>query len=279
VDDRILAPLLQRLTPALAALTFAALLLLERRRPLRQGVEPKVRRLGRNLAMLGTSAACVAVLNSAFLAGVVGWVEWAQVGLLPMAGLPQAWRIAVGVVLLDYTLWHWHRWNHLVPFLWRFHAVHHADRDLDASTGARFHWGEMTLSVGYRSMQVVLIGADSLTLAAWQALLIPSVLFHHSNVRLPLHLERILVPFVVTPRMHEIHHSDVRAETNSNWSSLFTVWDRLHRTLRLDVPHEVVTIGLPAYRRAEAVVLGRMLVEPLRRQPDYWQGRLTRNDA
>lgn len=268
--------LLQWVTPVLAGFTFAALLFVERRRPLRRRVEPQARRVGRNLVLLGTSAACVAALNAAFLAGVVAWTERSGAGLLGAAGLSKAWRLALGVVLLDYTLWHWHRWNHLVPFLWRFHAVHHADRDLDVSTGARFHWGEMTLSVGYRALQVVVIGADSLTLAVWQALLIPSVLFHHSNVRLPPAAERALVPFVVTPRMHEIHHSDVRDEANSNWASLFTVWDRLHRTLRLDVPHEAITIGVPAYQSPDAVVLSRMLVEPLRPQPDYWQRRLTR---
>jgi sterol desaturase/sphingolipid hydroxylase (fatty acid hydroxylase superfamily) len=227
--------------------------------------------VARNLALLATSAACVAALQSAFLASFVAWVERRGWGLLPRLPLPRGGRIAAGVVLLDYTLWHWHRWNHRVPLLWRFHAVHHADRDLDCSTGARFHWGEMSLSVGYRCLQVAVVGADTLTLVIWNALLIPSVLFHHSNLRLGPRLERMLLPLVVTPRMHEIHHSDRRDETNSNWSSLLSVWDRLHGTLRLDVPSETITIGVPAYSRPEAVRLGRMLVEPLRPQPEYWR--------
>jgi sterol desaturase/sphingolipid hydroxylase (fatty acid hydroxylase superfamily) len=123
---------------------------------------------------------------------------------------------------------------------------------------------------------MIVIGADALTLAVFNALLIPSVLFHHSNLRLPPRLERALLPFIVTPRMHTIHHSDWRNETDSNWSSLLSVWDRLHGTLRLDVPASAVTLGVPAYAAPEAVTLPRMLIGPFLRQPDYWQGRLKR---
>ena len=264
------------LAPVVAGGTFIVLLLLEARRPLRTPVEPKSRRLARNAALLAVSAGCVALLQAAFLAALVAWVERHRVGLLWRVALADRWRIVLGVLALDYTLWHWHRWNHVVPFLWRFHAVHHADRELDASTGARFHFGEMSLSVGYRALQVLVTGADAPTLAVWSALLIPSVLFHHSNLRLPPRVERLLVPFIVTPRMHTIHHSNWREETDSNWSSLLSIWDRLHGTLRLDVPLDVVTIGVPAYDRREVVTLGRMLTEPLLPQPDHWRGRLRR---
>jgi len=266
------------LAPAVAGATFAALFVLEVRWPLRERVEPRWTRLRRNLVLLGSSAACVAVLNGVFLTAFVAGVERSGLGLLPWLGLRPPWRMALGVSLLDYTLWHWHRWNHLVPFLWRFHAVHHSDRDLDVATGPRFHFGEMTLSIGYRALQVLLLGTDAATIAVWQLMLMPSVLFHHSNLRLPPSLDRALVQLIVTPRMHGIHHSNVRAETNSNWSSLVTIWDRMHGTLRLDVPQQAITIGIPAYDRPEAVTLGRLLVEPFRPQPDYWRRRLTRAD-
>jgi sterol desaturase/sphingolipid hydroxylase (fatty acid hydroxylase superfamily) len=259
-----------------AGTTFVVLLLLEAWRPLRSPVDPKSRRIGRNAALLAISAGCVALLQAAFLAAVVAWVEGHRVGLLWRLALADRWRIVIGVLALDYTLWHWHRWNHVVPFLWRFHVVHHADRELDASTGARFHFGEMSLSVGYRALQVLVIGADAPTLFVWSVLLIPSVLFHHSNVRLHPRVERLLVPVIVTPRMHTIHHSNWRDETDSNWSSLLSIWDRLHGTLRLDVPLDVVAIGVPAYGRPEAVTLGRMLTSPFLPQPDHWQGRLRR---
>ena len=267
------------LTPVAAGTTLAALILLEARRPIRRGVEPKSRRAVRNAVLFGTSAVCVFVLQAGFLAGVLAWVEGRRIGLLPRIAPAGPWRMALGALALDYTLWHWHRLTHVVPFLWRFHAIHHADRDLDTLTGARFHFGEMSLSVAYRALQVIVIGADATTVALWNGLVIPAVLFQHSNLRLPQRLERLLVPFIVTPRMHSIHHSNWRDETDSNWSSLLSIWDRLHGTLRLDVPLEAVTIGLPAYGSPDSVTLGRMLAAPFQKQPDYWQGRLRRTRA
>jgi len=177
----------------------------------------------------------------------------------------------VAVVLLDYTLWFWHFANHRVPFLWRFHSVHHVDRDMDVSTGIRFHFGELGLSVFFRAAQVALIGADPPAVVLWQSLLFLSVLFHHSNTRLPSGLERALVRIVVTPRMHGIHHSNYRNETDSNWSSLLSAWDYLHRTALLNVPQDAVTIGIPAYDRPEAVRLGKILALPFVRREDDWR--------
>jgi sterol desaturase/sphingolipid hydroxylase (fatty acid hydroxylase superfamily) len=174
------------------------------------------------------------------------------------------------VVLLDYTLWWWHWATHRVPFLWRFHLVHHVDRDLDASTAIRFHFGELTLSIPYRILQVLLIGVDARGLWLSQTILFASILFHHSNARLPARIERLLVRLIVTPRMHGIHHSDSEEETNSNWSSLLSAWDFLHRTSRLDVPQESITIGVPAYDDPHDVTLGKILALPFQHQRNDW---------
>lgn len=259
------------ITSGVIAVTFLALLPLEFVKPLRREVESKARRIVRNLALGGVSAAVIAVLQAPFLVPLAGWAERAQVGLLNRVAWPPLLEAVAGILLLDYTLWHWHRWNHLVPFLWRFHLVHHVDRDLDASTALRFHFGEMALSVPYRMLQVTAIGASPLALGVWHVLLFVSILFHHSNVRLPLGWERVLVKLVVTPRMHGIHHSDREAETNSNWSSLFSAWDYLHRTLLLDVPQGRIVIGVPAYRDEEDVRLGQILTLPFRSQRDDWR--------
>ena len=114
------------------------------------------------------------------------------------------------MLLMDYTLYVWHVLTHRVPALWRFHAVHHIDLDLDASTAVRFHFGELTLSTPWRVAQVVVIGTSPLALSIWQTGLLMSILFHHSNVELPLAIERRLGRVFVTPRMHGIHHSQVR---------------------------------------------------------------------
>jgi sterol desaturase/sphingolipid hydroxylase (fatty acid hydroxylase superfamily) len=193
------------------------------------------------------------------------------IGLLNQLEMAGWIRVAVSFVLLDYTLWFWHWINHRVPFFWRFHSVHHVDRDLDASTALRFHFGELGLSVGFRAFQIIAIGADPLSVAIWQMLLFVSILFHHSNTRLPLALERVLVRIVVTPRMHGIHHSDYENETNTNWSSLLSVWDYLHGTIRLDVPQKSVSIGVPAFDDPKKVTLGKILAMPFRRWKEYWR--------
>jgi sterol desaturase/sphingolipid hydroxylase (fatty acid hydroxylase superfamily) len=244
--------------------------LLETILPLRRRVEPRLRRTVRNLSTGALSLAAVTLLQAPLLTPVAAWCERHGVGLLRVVGLPPAIETVLAVVLLDYTLWHWHRINHRVPFFWRFHVVHHVDRDMDASTGVRFHFGEMALSVGWRALQVAAIGPSALGLWLYQVLLAGSVLFHHSNTQLPARLERALVRFIVTPRMHGIHHSDWRNETDSNWSSLLSVWDVLHRTLRLNVPQSEVVVGVPAYRDPSDVTLPRILLMPFRPQRSDW---------
>ena len=252
---------------AVAATTFLTLFAFERILPLRKAVEPWPRRVARNLTV-GAIAFIVAFpVQLALLVPL----SRRGLGLLPMMTLPAWLRTTIAVILLDYTLWIWHWATHRVPFLWRFHIVHHIDRDMDASTALRFHFAEHLLSIGYRAAQIVVIGADPLAVWIWQVVLFVSILFHHSNLRLPPRLERALVLVVVTPRMHGIHHAQREEWTNSNWASILTCWDFLHRTLRLDVPDEAINVGIPAYDDPRAVTLGRILALPFRRQRNAWQ--------
>ena len=246
------------------------MLLAERFAPLRRTVESKLRRIARNLTIGGVSLALTPLLQAPLLQPVASWIVRDHVGLLQVVGWPRWVEIIIAIVLLDYTLWWWHWANHRVPFFWRFHLVHHADRDLDTSTALRFHFGELMLSIPVRAAQMIIVGVDPPTLWLWQTILFGSILFHHANVRLPVRVERLLVRVIVTPRMHGIHHSDRLEETNSNWSSLLSVWDFLHRTMRLDVPQERVVIGVPAYDDAPDVTVGKMLLLPFRRQRSDW---------
>ena len=260
---------------------FVALAVLETARPLRAPVEPRPRRVARNLGIAGLGLAALTVLQAPLLVPVAEWARGHRIGILNWTSLPAAVETVAAVLLLDYTLWHWHWLNHRVPFLWRFHLVHHVDLDLDSSTALRFHFGEMMLSVPYRLAQVVVIGASPSAVTVWQVLLVASILFHHSNVRLPAGLERVLVRLLVTPRMHGIHHSDYENETNSNWSSLLSAWDWLHGTLLLSVPQREVAIGVPGYGDPRQVTLGRSLALPFRKQREDWKGpdgRLRRRD-
>jgi sterol desaturase/sphingolipid hydroxylase (fatty acid hydroxylase superfamily) len=265
------------------ALLFVVLLGVERLLPLRVRVEPGPRRLGRNLVLGGISLGISELLTVPLVLPLADWVATRRLGLLGLLpGLAAPWRVLLGVLLLDYTLWWWHWLNHRVRWLWRLHLVHHADPDLDASTGLRFHAGEMVLSVGYRAAQVALLGVSAPALAAYQALLFASVAFHHSNTRLPFGLERVLVHVLVTPRMHGIHHSDYREETDSNYASLLSVWDRLHGTLRLGVAAASVRIGVPAYQGRPLGFL-RLLALPFDPGEPAWSDppgeRLSRPDG
>jgi sterol desaturase/sphingolipid hydroxylase (fatty acid hydroxylase superfamily) len=256
------------LTAATVAITFALVLVLEAVRPLRRRVESALRHVGRNVAVGLISFAVLSLLQTPFLIPVTVWAQQKGLGLLNLVALPAGLELVIGVLVLDYTLWHWHRINHVWPLLWRFHAVHHADLDLDASTAFRFHFGELALSAVYRVGQILVLGPSPLAVGVWQLLLFVSILFHHSNLRIPFRLERALVHLVVTPRMHGIHHSLYLNETNANWSSLLSAWDRLHRTLVLGVPQQDVPIGVPACRDPRQVTLGRILLRPFESHPE-----------
>jgi sterol desaturase/sphingolipid hydroxylase (fatty acid hydroxylase superfamily) len=252
---------------------FGALVWLERRRPLRRGREPKAARAGRNLAVAGAGALALRLTEKPLADAMTALVERRRWGLLKLAGLPGWLEVAAACVLLDYTLYLWHVLTHRAPLLWRFHVVHHADLDLDATTALRFHFGELALSAPWRAAQILLIGVSPRALSAWQTLLMLSVMFHHSNVRLPVGLERGLSLLLVTPRMHGIHHSVVRGETDSNWSSGLTLWDRLHGTLRLDAARDEVDVGVPAYRDPRELSFADLLPMPFAPQRPTWSPR------
>ena len=257
-------------TGIVVAGTFLALTWFERKRPLRKSVEPKPIREARNLTIAGIGAVALAVCEDPVTRALTRWTARWRGGLVPVLRLPLWLETAAAVLLLDYTLYLWHILTHKVPWLWRFHAAHHVDLDLDASTAIRFHIGELTQSVAWRAAQIVAIGVSPLALSVWQILLFVSILFHHSNVRLPAEVERRLCWFVVTPRMHGIHHSTRLNETDSNWSSGLSLWDRMHGTLKLDVPQDAITIGVPAFQNPSSVTLPRVLTLPFRPPLDWW---------
>jgi len=246
---------------------FGALFVAERRRPLRRQAEPGPERVGRNLVIGLLAGATTAASELPIVAPVQRLAERGRMGLLRRLPLPRALRVVVGFLLLDYTLYLWHWLNHRSPFLWRFHAVHHVDLDLDTTTGLRFHAGELAMAAGFRALQVLMLGVDRETLRLWQQMLFLSIVFHHSNLELPIEVEQRLNAMVVTPRMHGIHHSTRPEETDSNYSSLLSCWDRLHRSLRLDVPQASVTIGVDGFSTPEDVTLERSLTLPFREDP------------
>jgi sterol desaturase/sphingolipid hydroxylase (fatty acid hydroxylase superfamily) len=248
---------------------FLGLLLLQWRFPLRPRHFSVMRRLVRNFVLSIPGFAIVRLAMLPIPLAIAVWAQDRHLGLLNWLQPPR-WIVVIATYLLmDYAYWWWHWVNHMVPLFWRFHNVHHTDLDLDVSTAARFHFGEMLFSVGFLSLAVILFGIAPIMLIIFFITFEAATLFHHSNWRLPIKLERILNLIVVTPRMHGIHHSIVQRETNSNWGTIFCWWDKLHRTLRRDIPQNAITIGVAAYREEYELTLGKLFALPFRKQREW----------
>jgi sterol desaturase/sphingolipid hydroxylase (fatty acid hydroxylase superfamily) len=251
------------LSGALVLGTMAAVVWFEMRRPLRRQHHNKAKRDARNLAMAAMSAVAISRFESPLVRRLSQTVHRRRWGIVRLLGLPSWVEVGLALALMDYTLYLWHVLTHKAPFLARFHRVHHADLDMDASTAIRFHFGEMILSVPWRAAQVLLIGAAPLSLSSWQTLTTMAILFHHSNCRLPYAVEKWLCRAIVTPRMHGIHHSIILEETDANWGTIFSFPDYLHGTIRINIAQDKVVIGLPIIRSEDELTLPKLVVMPV----------------
>jgi sterol desaturase/sphingolipid hydroxylase (fatty acid hydroxylase superfamily) len=259
------------ISPILVIGAFLLLLLLEFYRPLRRLKRPRRARYVANGALTGLAFVTGVLIVRPVALGYSVWAGQHSFGLLHVVSLPLWLQVAAGVLLMDLTFYYWHRLNHTWPLLWRFHNVHHVDPDLDVTTSFRFHLGEVLYSTVFRLFQVGLLGVVPLTYVLYELLFNCATMFHHSNLHLPVHLERRLNRVFVTPRMHGVHHSVVAPETNSNYSVIFSWWDRLNRSLRLNVRQTDLVIGVPGYLRPGDNRLLPLLALPFRRQRPYWR--------
>jgi len=258
-------------TPLVVAAIFALLFVLERFSPLRESTRSLIARLVVNLAISALMFIAAIALVQPAARWALRWSAEKPFGLVHLVALPGWMEFAVSFLLMDLGFYYWHLANHRLPFLWRFHNVHHIDPDLDVSTAFRFHFGEVALSSAFNLLEVSLLGMSAWAFAVYQLAFQAEVLFHHSNLRLPIRFERLLSKVIVTPRMHGIHHSQVQRENNSNFGTVFTWWDRLHRTLGLNISQSEIVIGIPAYSRPEDNSVGNALLLPFRKQRDYWR--------
>jgi len=187
-------------------------------------------------------------------------------GLFLALDVPAWASVPLAVAALDFAIYLQHVLFHAVPALWRLHRMHHADLDIDVTTGARFHPIEILLSMGIKLGVVAVLGTPAVAVLAFEVLLNATSMFNHSNVRIPIWLDRVLRWIVVTPDMHRVHHSIVACETNSNFGFNLPWWDRLFGTYR-DQPaagHETMTIGIEQFRDPTEQRLDRMLTQPFR---------------
>ena len=186
-------------------------------------------------------------------------------GLLNAYAVPAWAALAAGIVLLDLAIYLQHVMFHAVPALWRLHRMHHADLDIDLTTGARFHPIEIALSMLIKFAAIAALGVAPAAVLLFEVLLNATSIFNHANVRIAPALEPTLRWLVVTPDMHRVHHSVERDETNSNFGFNLSLWDRLFGTYRAQprAGHEAMTIGIPDFRdAAECSTLAGMLAIP-----------------
>lgn len=217
----------------------------------------------RNFAWGGVNLALGAVFVSTVLVTADSLAQAHDWGLLRWVELPSPAGWVVAFVLLDVWMYVWHRLNHEMPLLWRFHRMHHSDMAMDVSTGVRFHTGEIVLSGIARLVVVPLLGISIEQLLVYEAVMLPVVLLHHSNVRLPRWLDYGLAWVIVSPAVHRVHHSHLPAETNSNYGSVFPWWDWLFRSLRMRRDVENIVYGLDEFQGSAASSLRGMAITPL----------------
>lgn len=228
---------------------FALFAALEAWAPRRVRAEPRGRRWATNwsITILNTVALRALAFGLPLLAvGAALDAEAQGWGLMNAWGLPLWLAVIITILIFDFAIWAQHLITHKIPLLWRFHRVHHADRDIDVSTAIRFHPVEIAASMLLKIGLVYLLGAPALGIIAFEIILNGTAMFNHANIRLPLWLDRAVRLLLVTPDMHRVHHSDRRDEHDSNYGFALSIWDRMFGTYipQPAAGHEDMTIGL-----------------------------------
>ena len=222
----------------------------------------RIRHGARNMSLWLLNVAAVALLAAPVIANVAGWTEESRFGLLNMLSLPPAIGLAAAILMFDGMLYLMHRANHKFGLLWRFHRVHHSDPEMDTTTAMRFHTGEVLISSALRLAVIPLMGFTLWHLLVYELLMLPVIMFHHSNVRFPEKVDRWLRALVVSPALHRVHHSRARVETDSNYSIIFSFWDRIGGTLQLRKDGRPVDFGLDEYDGEEWQRVSGLLTNP-----------------
>jgi sterol desaturase/sphingolipid hydroxylase (fatty acid hydroxylase superfamily) len=245
---------------------FAVMALWEVMAPRRRQAIGRLRRWPGNLGIVAIDTLLVRLLFPTAAVGVALLAESHDWGLLPALNTPLWFGVIVAVVVLDLAIYLQHVLFHAVPVLWRLHRMHHADLEIDVTTGTRFHPIEILLSMAIKLGVVAALGAPAVAVLIFEMLLNATSMFNHANVRLPGRLDGMLRWLVVTPDMHRVHHSILARETNSNFGFNLPWWDRLFGTYRSQpqAGHDAMTIGIEQFRDPRELRLDRMLVQPFR---------------
>lgn len=242
---------------------------LEALHPKRERQQRRQQRWSTNLLLVVINAFALRLLGPISAIVVAEYAldqGWGLLAYSPIP-LPLYLEIIIGVILLDFAIYLQHVASHRIPILWRLHKVHHVDRDIDVTTGIRFHPLEAMISMIYKCIVIILLGPIALAVMVFEIILNASAMFNHANFRIPVQIDKILRHVIVTPDFHRVHHSTIMKETNSNYGFFLSIWDRLGRTY-IPQPkenHHNMTIGLSSYQSTEPASLSWCLTLPFKK--------------
>ncbi|MGC9458293.1 sterol desaturase family protein [Vibrio genomosp. F10] len=221
-----------------------------------------------NIGLVSLNSVLLAVLFPVVAYQAAQYATINEIGLFNRTSMPAFLTLIVSVLLLDLAIYCQHAVFHKIPFLWRLHQVHHADQDIDMTTGARFHPVEIILSMFIKIAIVMIVGIPASAVVIFEVLLNGSAMFNHSNARLHPTIDSVLRKWIVTPDMHRVHHSIIARETHSNFGFFLSIWDRLFNTYIAQPKqgHDQMTIGLPVFRSKREQWLDKMLTQPFRKR-------------
>jgi sterol desaturase/sphingolipid hydroxylase (fatty acid hydroxylase superfamily) len=227
----------------------------------------KTRRWITNIAILLISSLALRLIFPLAAVGTALWAQSRSYGLFPLLGLDGLAAALAAFIILDFAIWLEHVASHKVPLFWRIHRMHHADTGFDVTTALRFHPVEIVLSMFWKALVIIALGAPPLAVLVFEIVLNGSSMFNHANISLPLNIDRALRKVIVTPDMHRVHHSIERRETDSNYGFNFAFWDRMFGTYcpQPAAGHEKIEIGLPLSRAGRPADLIWCLLLPFRR--------------
>lgn len=241
---------------------FVLFLVFELMRPYRPPTVSKKKRLITNVSLTVMNSFILTTLFAAATVDTALYVSANHLGLLNMISLPLWLKAFAAVLFMDFIFYVWHLLNHEVPLFWRFHRVHHSDLNMDVSTATRFHIGELAISAVLKIGLIYFIGADLLCIFIFESLLVLTAQFQHSSLATPSWFEEVFWVLFVPPSMHRIHHSVKIAERDTNYGTIFSIWDRMLGTLLRDIEQEKIVIGVGPYREQERLKLQHLLVMP-----------------
>lgn len=230
--------------------------------PYRKSSVSKLKRWLINLALTLFNGILLQLIFSAAVVSTSIYVTKNNLGILNLVQIPQWLKLLTIIVFMDFILYVWHLLNHEVPFLWRLHRVHHSDLNMDVSTASRFHIGELAISSVIKISLIYFLGASPPGVLIFESVLVFCAQFHHSSLKVPVWFETLYWILFVPPSMHRIHHSVVIKERNTNYGTIFSLWDRILETILSNIDQSKILIGLGAYREPDKLNFHHLLIMP-----------------